>query len=64
MTISFPLQESEREFAREQARLLIEHLEGNDFEYDFVARHAMDLVEVAETAWESPYAVQRTVVHG
>lgn len=61
MTISLPLQESQREFAREQARLLIEHLDGSDVDFDFVARYAVDLVEVAEVAWESPYAVQRTV---
>ncbi|MGV3617790.1 MAG: hypothetical protein ACO1SV_20890 [Fimbriimonas sp.] len=47
----------ERRFARDQARMLAEHLEGPDVDFSFVAKHALALLQIAEFAWESPHAV-------
>lgn len=57
MTVSRPLLENDRRFARDQARLLAEHLEGDSVDFDFVAKHALALLQIAEFAWESPYSV-------
>jgi hypothetical protein len=47
----------ERKFARDQARMLADHLEGPDVDFSFVAKHALALLQIAEFAWESPHAV-------
>jgi hypothetical protein len=57
MIIPPALQENDRRFARDQARMLAEHLEGDVIDYGFVAKHALALLQIAEFAWESPYAV-------